>query len=217
MTEAERHALRSVVERATRGEISRADALRAVPAGAPALAEFSLDIDPRDAATARAVPAAKGAATGELSFSARTTLAAAAEGRAVILAVEETFPEDIDAMRAARGIVAIGGGLTGHAAIVSRGLGRPCVCGGSSVRRARPSGLAVEATGGGVTLLHEGDRIWFDGAAGLVALAPPKLVVAHEIATLLRWALDALGDARSLDEAFATHLPSDIVAEAQKR
>lgn len=215
MNDGEKALVRSLLDRAGRGEITRAAALAALPPEFPRLAEFSFDIDPRDGATCRVVPAAPGAATGELCFSAAHALAAARGGRAVLLAVQETFPEDIEAMRAARGILAIGGGLTGHAAIVARGLGRPCVCTGSSIRLAGPESLVVETSDGARTERRAGERVWFDGRAGLVVLSAARLVVDEDLATLARWALDAIGDPRPLDEAFLDRAPADVFAAAR--
>lgn len=208
---------RALVERVARGEISRADALASLPADVPKLADFSYDIDPRAGATARVVPAAPGAATGELQFSADAALASARAGRATLLAVPETFPEDIEGMRASRGILAIGGGLTGHAAIVARGLGRPCVCTGGTIRSAGPGALVIETVDGTRVEKRAGDRLWFDGRSGLVALTAPPLTVNEALATLMRWALDAVGDTRALDEAFADRSPVDVLAAARAR
>ena len=220
MNEGERAALRSLVERVDRGELSPRDALRELAPGFPRLAEFSFDIDPEHGATARVVPAAPGAATGELAFSSATALERATAGAAVILAVQETFPEDIDAMRASRGILAVGGGLTGHAAIVARGLGRPCVCSGSAIRLfggASAPGLRIEPLGGPPVERGAGDRVWFDGRTGLLVLDEPKLVVVDDVVIVVRWALDTLGDARSLGEAFRDRAPADLFDDARSR
>lgn len=216
--EGEKQALRSLVDRALRGELSRRDALRELAPDFPRLTEFSFDIDPEDARTARLVPAAPGAATGELTFSAAAALERAAAGAAVILAVQETFPEDIEAMRASRGVLAVGGGLTGHAAIVARGLGRPCVCSGSAIRlTAAPSGpaLRIETARGEVFERRAGERVWFDGRTGLLVVEPPTLLVSDEVAELARWALDAAGDARTLAEAFHDRAPADLFEDAR--
>lgn len=216
-SESEKLALRSLVDRVTRGELARGDALRALTPGFPRLSEFSFDIDPEGARTARVVPAAPGAATGELAFSAATALERAKAGAAVILAVQETFPEDIEAMRASRGVLAVGGGLTGHAAIVARGLGRPCVCSGSLISLTRGPALRIETARGEVFERGAGERIWFDGRTGLLVVERPTLATADEVATLARWALDAVGDARSLAEAFDDRAPADLFDDARGR
>ena len=83
---------------------------------------------------ARGLPASPGAASGRIVFSADRAEAEAAAGREVILCRIETSPEDIHGMHAARGILTTRGGMTSHAAVVARGMGRPCVSGASELR-----------------------------------------------------------------------------------
>ena len=83
---------------------------------------------------ARGLPASPGAASGKVVFSADEAEAAASRGEAVILVRIETSPEDIHGMHAARGILTTRGGMTSHAAVVARGMGRPCVAGAGDLR-----------------------------------------------------------------------------------
>src|SRR5690606_25671642 len=79
------------------------------------------------------LPASPGAATGKVVFDADEAERLSQLGDAVILVREETSPEDIHGMHAARGIITARGGMTSHAAVVARGMGRPCVCGVSEI------------------------------------------------------------------------------------
>ena len=106
------------------------------------------DSDPRAHRTllAKGLPASPGAASGAVVFSADEAESRAAKGEAVVLVRIETSPEDIHGMHAARGIVTTRGGMTSHAAVVARGMGRPCVAGAGGITvttMPRPSGLAA--------------------------------------------------------------------------
>jgi pyruvate,orthophosphate dikinase len=135
----------------------------------------------------RGLPASPGAASGVVVFSADEAESRAQRGESVILVRIETSPEDIHGMHAARGILTTRGGMTSHAAVVARGMGRPCVAGAG--------GIAVDynaqtLSAGGRTL-HAGDTITLDGAtgevfAGSVAMIEPTL--SGEFATLMSWA-----------------------------
>ena len=89
---------------------------------------------PKTTILARGLPASPGAASGKVVFSADEAEALAARGEAVILVRVETSPEDIHGMHAARGILTTRGGMTSHAAVVARGMGRPCVAGAGDLR-----------------------------------------------------------------------------------
>src|SRR6201999_672088 len=110
--------------------------------------------------------ASPGAATGEVAFTAEEAEKLAADNRAVILVRTETSPEDIHGMHAAKGILTARGGMTSHAAVVARGMGRPCVSGVGS--------LAIDAKAKlfriGGREVREGDVITIDGATGEVML-----------------------------------------------
>ncbi len=139
---------------------------------------------------ARGLPASPGAASGAVVFDADDAQERAAAGEAVILARVETSPEDIHGMHAARGILTTRGGMTSHAAVVARGMGRPCVAGAGDVRidyQARTMSC------GGLTV-SEGDKVTIDGATGKVMLgAVPTIepTFSGDFATLMSWADDA--------------------------
>src|SRR5262249_4194994 len=108
--------------------------------------------------------ASPGAATGEVVFTADEAEKAAGEGRDVILVRLETSPEDIHGMHAAKGIITAGGGMTSHAAVVARGMGRPCVCGAGALKIDAENGTM---SAGGKTVTR-GEFLTIDGAAGKV-------------------------------------------------
>ncbi len=136
---------------------------------------------------AKGLPASPGAATGQVVFSAEDAEAWAAEGKQVILARIETSPEDIGGMNVARGILTARGGMTSHAAVVARGMGKCCVAGAEGVSI---NYQAKSMTAGGQTI-SEGDWISLNGSTGIVyagqiATVEPKL--AGNFGTLMSWA-----------------------------
>jgi pyruvate,orthophosphate dikinase len=136
---------------------------------------------------ATGLPASPGAASGEVVFSADDAEEAAAQGRAVILVRIETSPEDIHGMHAAKGILTARGGMTSHAAVVARGMGKPCVSGAGSLRIDYAKGAF---TVGGETV-RRGDLITIDGASGQVikgAVATVQPELSGDFATLMGWA-----------------------------
>src|SRR5690606_8437162 len=94
----------------------------------------TLDPDAPRKVIATGLPASPGAASGEIVFSSDEAAALKAEGRKVILVRVETSPEDIHGMHAAEGILTTRGGMTSHAAVVARGMGKPCVSGAGALR-----------------------------------------------------------------------------------
>ena len=136
---------------------------------------------------AKGLPASPGAATGEIVYDADEAEALKSQGREVILVRIETSPEDIHGMHAAAGILTTRGGMTSHAAVVARGMGRPCVCGAGSLRVDYKAGTM---TAGSVTL-RKGDIITIDGAkgevlAGRVEMRQPEL--SGDFAKIMAWA-----------------------------
>ncbi|HEX8387769.1 MAG TPA: pyruvate, phosphate dikinase [Sphingomonas sp.] len=181
-------ALKIAVDMATEGLISERDAvLRVDPQALDQLLHPTLDPDaPRDVLT-KGLPASPGAASGFAVFDADAAEKRAAAGDAVILVRTETSPEDIHGMHAARGILTARGGMTSHAAVVARGMGRPCVSGAGSIsidvkaRVMRVAGREVK----------EGDRLTIDGSTGEVmfgevATIQPEL--AGDFGVLMGWA-----------------------------
>ncbi|MEJ1979366.1 MAG: pyruvate, phosphate dikinase [Acetobacteraceae bacterium] len=180
--------LRIAVEMAQSGLIDREEAVRRVnPASLDQLLHPTLDPKAKRTAIAKGLPASPGAASGVVVFSSDEAEMRAAKGEAVVLVRIETSPEDIHGMHAARGILTTRGGMTSHAAVVARGMGRPCVAGAG--------GVTVDygqqtITAGGRTL-RAGDIITLDGAtgevfAGAVPMIEPAL--SGEFATLMEWA-----------------------------
>jgi pyruvate,orthophosphate dikinase len=181
-------ALKIAVDMAAEGLISEAEAvLRVDPGALDQLLHPTLDPKaPRDVLT-KGLPASPGAASGKIMFTADAAEHAASMGEAVILVRVETSPEDIHGMHAARGILTARGGMTSHAAVVARGMGRPCVSGaGSLVIDAVARTLRVAGREFG-----EGQIITLDGStgevmAGEVKTLQPELV--GDFGVLMGWA-----------------------------
>ena len=181
-------ALKMAVDMVSEGLIDEKTAiLRIDPMALDQLLHPTLDpAAPRDVLT-RGLPASPGAASGAIVLDADSAEKRAERGEAVILVRVETSPEDIHGMHAARGILTARGGMTSHAAVVARGMGRPCVSGASAVSIDLPSRtLRI-----GERQMKEGDLITLDGAsgevmAGLVATIEPELV--GDFGTLMVWA-----------------------------
>jgi pyruvate,orthophosphate dikinase len=145
--------------------LSRADALRTIDAGAlEALLHPTFAPGAEYEVLARGVAASPGAAKGEIVFTAADAVAAAEEGRDVVLVRQFTEAEDVAGFYAAQGILTAEGGKASHAALVARGMGKPCVSGASAVE------VDVEAREAHVdgTTLREGELITIDGTTGVV-------------------------------------------------
>jgi pyruvate,orthophosphate dikinase len=121
------------------------------------------------------LPASPGAAQGEVVFSAEAAVAASEEGRRVLLVRRETSPEDIAGMNVAQGILTSRGGMTSHAAVVARGMGKPCVAGCGELFVDSAKG---EMTIGGQTF-KAGDKVTINGTTGAVIAGAPALVPPH--------------------------------------
>ncbi len=141
---------------------------------------------------ASGLPASPGAATGEVVFDADEAERKAAEGRDVILVRRETSPEDIHGMKAARGIVTATGGMTSHAAVVARGLGKCCVAGVGSLHvDYERATMTFRGADGTVTTLEAGSILTLDGTHGKVydgALDVVAAATIPELEVLLTWA-----------------------------
>ncbi|MFN5631416.1 MAG: pyruvate, phosphate dikinase [Sphingomonadales bacterium] len=181
-------ALKIAVDMAAEGLITKAEAVcRVDPMALDQLLHPTLDPQaPRDVLT-KGLPASPGAASGKIVFDADTAEKWNDRGEAAILVRVETSPEDIHGMHAARGILTARGGMTSHAAVVARGMGRPCVSGAGSLAIDNAAKLLRVA---GRTL-SEGDVITIDGAtgevmAGSVPTLQPELV--GDFGTLMEWA-----------------------------
>ncbi|OYY89746.1 MAG: pyruvate, phosphate dikinase [Sphingomonas sp. 28-66-16] len=181
-------ALKIAVDMAHEGLITEEEAVARVdPAALDQLLHPTLDPSAvRDVLT-RGLPASPGAASGVAVFDSETAQSRAELGESVILIRTETSPEDIHGMHAARGILTARGGMTSHAAVVARGMGRPCVSGAGTVsidakaRVMRVAGREVK----------EGDVITIDGASGEVmfgAVPTVQPVLAGDFGVLMGWA-----------------------------
>ena len=180
--------LKIAVDMAQEGLIDHTEAVRRVnPAALDQLLHPTLDPKAPRKLLAKGLPASPGAACGIVVFSADEAEARAQKGESVILVRIETSPEDIHGMHAARGVLTTRGGMTSHAAVVARGMGRPCVagCGGVTVdynnQYLSAGGVRIEA----------GQIITLDGATGevfigTVAMVEPQL--SGDFSTLMGWA-----------------------------
>jgi pyruvate,orthophosphate dikinase len=181
-------ALRIAVELANEGLITREEAVTRVdPGSLDQLLHPTIDPSAARKVIATGLPASPGAASGEVVFSSDEAELMKSQGRRVILVRVETSPEDIHGMHAAEGILTTRGGMTSHAAVVARGMGKPCVSGAGAIR---VDYAANAFTAGGVTC-KKGDVITIDGStgqvlAGKVAMIEPAL--SGEFATVMGWA-----------------------------
>ncbi len=181
-------ALKIVADMAAERLITREEAVTRVdPAALEQLLHPMLDPDAERNVIARGLPASPGAAGGEIVFDADEAVRVAATGRKAVLVRTETSPEDIQGMHAAAGIVTSRGGMTSHAAVVARGMGRPCVSGAGMLRiDAKTRSITV-----GDLTLSEGDIITLDGATGEVMTGDVPTVqpeLTGDFATLMAWA-----------------------------
>ncbi len=181
-------ALRIAVELANEGLITKEEAVsRVEPASLDQLLHPTIDPKVERKVIASGLPASPGAASGEIVFTSDEAARLKADGHKVILVRVETSPEDIHGMHAAEGILTTRGGMTSHAAVVARGMGKPCVSGAGSIR---VDSNARTMSTGGVTL-KEGDLITIDGSngqvmSGRIPMVEPEL--SGEFGTLIGWA-----------------------------
>jgi len=181
-------AVKIAVDMAQAGLISQNEAvMRVDPASLDQLLHPTIDPNAARDVVTTGLPASPGAATGKIVFDSEKAVRLGLAGESVILVRDETSPEDIHGMHAARGLVTARGGMTSHAAVVARGMGRPCVTGTGD--------LHIDLRAKVVTVrgrrLAEGDVITVDGSrgevlAGAVAMIAPSLT--GEFATLMGWA-----------------------------
>ncbi len=181
-------ALKMAVDMVGEGLIDKATAIARIdPMALDQLLHPTLDPNaPRDV-LGTGLPASPGAASGAIVLDADTAERHSSRGEPVILVRVETSPEDIHGMHAAKGILTARGGMTSHAAVVARGMGRPCVSGASAVS----IDLAARTLRIGTRSLKEGDVITLDGStgqimAGRVATIEPELV--GDFGVLMTWA-----------------------------
>ena len=181
-------ALKIAVDMANEGLITREEAIARVdPAALDQLLHPTLDPSAKRDVLTKGLPASPGAASGKVVFDADAAERAAAAGEAVILVRVETSPEDIHGMHAAKGILTARGGMTSHAAVVARGMGRPCVSGAGSLSIDNKAKVARV----GSREVREGDILTLDGSTGEVMLGAVATVqpeLAGDFGTLMEWA-----------------------------
>ena len=181
-------ALKVAVDLASEGLITKEEAvMRVEPASLDQLLHPTLDPKADRVVLTTGLPASPGAATGKVVFTAEEAERLGTAGEAVILVREETSPEDIRGMDAARGIITARGGMTSHAAVVARGMGRPCVSGAGEIHI---DGKAREFHVRGRTIKAH-DIVTIDGGTGevivgSVAMIEPEL--SGDFAQLMSWA-----------------------------
>ncbi|MGL5735928.1 MAG: pyruvate, phosphate dikinase, partial [Beijerinckiaceae bacterium] len=181
-------ALKIAVDLAHEGLITKNEAVQRIePASLDQLLHPTIDPKAQRTIIGTGLPASPGAATGAIVFNSDEAEAAKKAGRKVILVRVETSPEDIHGMHAAEGILTTRGGMTSHAAVVARGMGKPCVSGAGALR--------VDYTAQTLTVmgrvLKKGDAITIDGATGQVLLGEVKMQepeLSGEFGTLMQWA-----------------------------
>lgn len=181
-------ALKIAVDMVQEGLISKEEGiLRLDPMALDQLLHPTLDPHAPKTVIARGLPASPGAASGTVVFTAEDAEARAKQGEKVILVRIETSPEDIHGMHASQGILTARGGMTSHAAVVARGMGKPCVSGAGEVRidYAKKQFMAAGQ------LVKEGDRVTINGStgeviSGSVATIQPQL--SGDFAAVMEWA-----------------------------
>jgi pyruvate, orthophosphate dikinase len=184
-------ALKAAASMVEEGLISREEAVARIdPGQLDQLLHPMLDPDAKVEVVARGLNASPGAASGKVVFDADTAEERGKGGEAVILVRWETTPDDIHGLIQAAGILTAHGGMTSHAAVVARGMGKPCVSGCEELSLDLERKVATIAG----HELHEGDQLTIDGGTGRVILGPVELVppqINEDFETILGWA-DAL-------------------------
>jgi pyruvate, orthophosphate dikinase len=181
-------ALKIAVDLANEGVISRDDAvMRIEPQSLDQLLHPTIDPKAKKTTITIGLPASPGAASGQIVLDSNEAKAMKAQGHDVILVRVETSPDDIEGMDAAVGILTARGGMTSHAAVVARGMGRPCVCGAGALKIDHATGVVRVGT----RTYKRGDIITIDGATGEVIdgrvdMRQPEL--SGDFGTIMAWA-----------------------------
>ncbi len=183
--------LRIAVDMAREGLIDQSEAVRRVnPTSLDQLLHPMLDPKAPRTLLAKGLPASPGAASGAVVFTADEAESRAQKGEAIILVRIETSPEDIHGMHAARGILTTRGGMTSHAAVVARGMGRPCVAGAGGIS----VDYGAQTLSAGGKTVRAGETITLDGAAGEVFVGTVAMIeplMSDDFSTLMGWADEA--------------------------
>ncbi|MCB1680521.1 MAG: pyruvate, phosphate dikinase [Alphaproteobacteria bacterium] len=181
-------ALKIAVDMVKEGLITEEEALlRIDPEALDQLLHPTIDPKAEKKVVTRGLPASPGAASGRVVFLADEAVSKAHEGEKVILCRQETSPEDIHGMHAAQGIVTSRGGMTSHAAVVARGMGKPCVAGAGELF----IDVQHKIIRKGDVEIREGDMVTIDGSSGEVILGAVKTIqpeLSGDFKTLMKWA-----------------------------
>lgn len=181
-------ALRIAVELANEKLITQEEAVTRVdPASLDQLLHPTIDPKAERKVIATGLPASPGAASGEVVFSSDEATRLKADGKKVILVRVETSPEDIHGMHAAEGILTTRGGMTSHAAVVARGMGKPCVSGAGALR----VDYNAQTLAAGNMVVKRGEVLTIDGSTGQVLAGRVPMVepaLSDEFGTLMAWA-----------------------------
>ena len=170
------------------GKISKKDALLKIePKSLDQLLHKSIDKTAKKELLDKGLPASPGAACGNIALSCKTAIEMVERGKKVILTRLETSPEDIEGMNISEGILTSRGGMTSHAAVVARGMGRPCVTSAKTI----VIDYKTNEVRAGKTILKEGDVITIDGSTGEIFLGEVETVepeISTEFAEIMKWA-----------------------------
>ncbi len=198
-------ALRTAVEMANEGLITKEEAvLRVEPSSLDQLLHPTIDPNAEKTIIGNGLPASPGAATGQIVFNSEDAEKLKNESTPTILVRTETSPEDIHGMHAAEGILTARGGMTSHAAVVARGMGKPCVSGAGGIRIDYEAG-ELRVPGHTFT---KGDIITIDGSTGQVllgAVAMQRPELSGSFGDLMEWA----DELRRMDVRTNAETPAD--------
>ena len=201
-------ALKIAVDMADEGLIDKEEAVgRIDPKSLAQLLHPTIDPDAKRDRIATGLPASPGAASGEIVFSPDEAEKLNGQGHKVILVRVETSPEDIHGMHAAQGILTVRGGMTSHAAVVARGMGKACVSGAGTLRIDADAGTMTA----GKRVFNAGDIITIDGTAGEVlagAIEMRQPEFSEDFKRLMGWA----DEARRLKVRANADTPADATA-----
>ena len=199
-------ALKIAVDMAQEELISKEEAvLRLEPSQLDQLLHPTISPDAARDVVVKGLPASPGAAVGQVVFDSNEAAHLAEAGRAVILVRVETSPEDIHGMHAARAIVTARGGMTSHAAVVARGMGRPCVCGAGELQIDTEAGVFRV----GDREVKKGEVITVDGAEGEVLFGEVEMQqpdLSGDFGVLMSWA----DEVRKLNVRTNAETPADV-------
>lgn len=212
-----RAALKIAVDLVNDGVITKEEAISRInPEQLDQLLHPQFDTNVKHDVIAKGLNASPGAAVGAAVFSADDAEAAAARGEKIVLVRWETNPDDLHGMIAAQGILTSHGGKTSHAAVIARGMGKPCVCGIDTLKiDAKAKKAAIEGTD---IVINEGDVISLDGSTGIVILGAAALVdpeVSGDFDTILSWAdeIRTMGVRANADNPEDAQIARDFGAE----